>query len=110
MKRLVSAPEVDESLREIYRYTFARWGEAQARKYLAELRAAYLSLAHEPAAGRVLRSVKGILLRQLQVGRHVMVYTVRDDEVLVLSILHEAMNIRARITKLVGRMRRRGVL
>lgn len=110
MKRVVVAPEADESLREIFRYTFDRWGEEQARKYLEQLRDACNGLSENPSLGRLLRCMRDMELRQIQVGRHIVIYALRPADILVLAVLHDAMNLAARRKSLVRRLRTKGIL
>ncbi|HUO88310.1 MAG TPA: type II toxin-antitoxin system RelE/ParE family toxin [Rhizomicrobium sp.] len=49
----------DRDLTEIYIYTFEKFGEAQADRYLLELHDCLQRLAGEPGSGRALREVTG---------------------------------------------------
>jgi len=110
MTRVLVAPEADEALREIFRYTLDRWGEEQARAYLERIRDACAQLTDHPGVGRFLRRIRDAELRQLQGESHVVVYAVRPEGVVILAVLHEAMDLPRRRRALVLRMRAKGLL
>ncbi len=110
MKRLVVSAEADAELRAIYRFTWRRWGEVRADSYTAQFHDAYAKLASGAAAGRFFRNLDGLELRRLEIGRHVVVFALREGAVLVLQIFHDRMDIVARIERLVARFKSRGVI
>ena len=79
-------------------FTAERWGTAQSAHYVATLYAACERLARNPGIGR---SRAGIAPNRLtySVGRHVIVYeaTARGTGIEVLRILHQKMDIAARL-------------
>jgi plasmid stabilization system protein ParE len=89
-------------LRGIVRYTLREWGETQCRAYLAEIEAAASALAN--GAGMFKRMddlCPGLRVRQL--GRHVLFCLPRPDQpALILAILHERMDMLARLKHRLG--------
>ncbi|MDO3378858.1 type II toxin-antitoxin system RelE/ParE family toxin [Geoalkalibacter halelectricus] len=84
-------------LRNIVRYTVEHWGHAQCRSYIADLEAA----AGEVALGiGVFRKHDDLLpgLRVRLVGHHYLFCLPRSGQpALILAILHERMDIIARL-------------
>jgi toxin ParE1/3/4 len=93
MRRLTFLPGAISDLHAITRYGRREFGEAQARRYAATIRAACLKLADGSLVGR--RSddpVPG--LRKQRIGSHLIFYHLwRSDVVEIVRILHGKMNI-----------------
>ena len=75
-------------LRRVSRETKARWGEAQAAKYTAELRDDIKSLRELPLRFPVFEGREG--LHRMNSGRHAVFYLVADDRVEIIRVLHVA--------------------
>ncbi len=71
-------------------YTLARWGAAQAVKYLLTIEACCERLARHPLLGRACNEISPGL-RRMEQGRHVIFYRERSDGILVARILHQDM-------------------
>ena len=110
MKQVLLAPEAEQALLEIALYTLERWGEEQARSYVQRIRDACGRLADNPSLGRLRSRIRTTELRECQVGSHIVIYAVRADDLLVVGVLHEAMNLDSRRRALVMRMRQNGLL
>ena len=82
-----------EDLYRIWEYTFDTWSEAQADKYYASLKEAFLNIASSPLSiGKPYDSLY-LGLRGYHVGRHIVFYLIRDNgRVLIVRILHEKMD------------------
>ncbi|MGE0256700.1 MAG: type II toxin-antitoxin system RelE/ParE family toxin [Alphaproteobacteria bacterium] len=78
-------------LRQIGQYTQARWGSLQRRRYFAALDRCLTFLAEHPDAGRVRDDVR-VGYRSWREGSHVIFYRPDGDTVLVVRILHHAMD------------------
>jgi toxin ParE1/3/4 len=92
MKRLTFSPRATDDIDQIYDYTDATWGLAQADAYVRGLRQECQSLANGIKRGRkitVRRS--GYLLVAFQ--SHFIAYKETDRLVIVVRILHRRMNI-----------------
>jgi len=81
----------DRDLTEIYIYTFEKFGEAQADRYLLELHDCLQRLAGEPGSGRALREVTGNYWR-FDCGSHGIFYRQMSDGIFVVRVLHLAMD------------------
>ena len=97
MKKLTVSRAASGDLREIYAYTFERWGERQADSYLGDLQNAMDGIAAGSALVRPLASRHQDMFK-LQQGRHLIIYCEpTPDEVLVVRVLHDRMDIDARL-------------
>ncbi len=88
----------EDDLRSIVRYTVRQWGQRQCRAYIAELEARASSLA---CGQGVFKDMSALLpgLRVAACGRHLIFLMPRPDApALVLAILHERMDILARLS------------
>jgi toxin ParE1/3/4 len=85
-------------LNEIYGYTFARWGEEQAERYLALLWDAMESLPDNPDRWR-LRNHVHPGCRICLAGKHAILYRVRDGNVEVARVLHGMMDFPRHVPK-----------
>ncbi len=84
-------------LREVVRYTLKAWGESQCQAYIAQIEEA----AEELARGHGVYKRRDDLLPGLRVRRagHHYVFCLPDDDqpALILAILHERMDLIARL-------------
>ncbi len=110
MKRVVLTLEAEDALQDIALYTLNRWGERQARDYIARIRDACARLLDSPSMGKLRRRIGGVEIREVQVGSHLVIYALRPGDVLVIGVMHEAMNLPARRRELMLRMRSRGLI
>ena len=84
-------------LEDIIRFTNEQWGEAQCRAYVDQLERAAIALARSEG---VFKELPGInpMLRMTKSGRHVIFCLPRPGALpLILAILHERMDIMARL-------------
>ena len=98
MAKLRFTRKAVEDLTGIWNYTANAWSESQADEYYGMLIAACRRIAENPpAAGRRYDEVaKGLF--GVKAGRHVLFYRSQDpDGVLIIRILHERMDSKARI-------------
>jgi toxin ParE1/3/4 len=106
MKRVVYAPEFSRAIDDIFDFTTERWGILQAEAYVKQIFARIDGLAQ----GRLeARPRKGVLaeFQFLRAGRHVVVVRPSWNRLEVLTVLHEAMDIEARIAALMARRKKR---
>ncbi len=90
-------------MRRIGQDTDAQWGRAQAAKYLAELKAAFQHIAdrHEGLSKR--RPLGVADLRSHRVGSHYVIFlALTPDDLAIVAILHERMDVPARLKALRG--------
>ena len=81
-----------KDLREIFTYTTRTWGIAQARQYSEQLK------QHTVAIGGFRAHSKPVLgssadVHQSHCRKHIFVFERKGDKVLIVRILHEAMDI-----------------
>ncbi len=90
-------PAAEAELREIVRYTSKQWGDAQARKYAAKLRRCIQALTNDKMP---YKDMSGLYpaLRMAHCEHHYIFCLPRPDApALVVAILHERMDIIARL-------------
>jgi toxin ParE1/3/4 len=92
MPRIDKQALVDQDLIEIWLYTFDKWGERQADKYLDELDEATQLLAEQPMLSRE-RSEFSPPVRIHHHAHHLIVYLALEDGINIVRVLHESMDI-----------------
>jgi toxin ParE1/3/4 len=80
--------------RALGEYSEAHWGVARTRKYLDRMLDLIDRVAENPMLGRDAELPRPGL-RKIKAGSHVVFYTVSDDRVEVVRILHESRDIKA---------------
>jgi toxin ParE1/3/4 len=86
--RLSRLAEAD--LEDIYTYTVDHWSVDQANRYIGELQSAIQELVAGSRAGRRFEALEGYF--SLPVGSHTIIYREGDTMILVVRILHKAMD------------------
>ncbi len=85
-------PRARQDLKAIWRYTFERWGEAQADLYLQQLGTGIQSLREFPEIGEPCDQIREGY-RKLQVNRHLIFYRRSEERVEIVRVLHQAMDL-----------------
>jgi plasmid stabilization system protein ParE len=89
-------------LEDITPYTTEQWGETHCRAYIAQLEKAAIELAKGEGAFKDLTSLHP-RLRMARCGRHVIFCVLRSQALpVILAILHERMDIMARLKSRLG--------
>lgn len=96
MRRLDISRAARRDLAGIYAYTLDRWGETQADHYLADFEAACARIAEGTAIARRLEFRPDPIFRTRQ-GRHIIIFRDAAEAVLIVRVLHERMDIAARL-------------
>lgn len=91
MRKLVYRTAASAELRRIARYTKREWGEEQARRYAAELRKRIKSLREFPLRFPETTGRPGI--REMRCGQHVVFYSVSDEALEIVNIVHVAADL-----------------
>lgn len=91
MSRVRFSRRAERQLEEIYDYSHGRWGRAQARRYIYELRRTCEDIAAGTARLRSIPQRSDCFT--CRAGSYVIVVRLRADEVDVLAILHQAMDL-----------------
>jgi toxin ParE1/3/4 len=87
MLKLRLSRAAQQHLEDIWLYTISEWGEDQAEKYVALIEKALSLLPDNPYLGKVRPDVKPGY-RALQAGKHLIFYSVGEEFVDVIGILH----------------------
>jgi toxin ParE1/3/4 len=85
-------PKARADLEDIWLYSVNKWGVAQAEKYLEELEQSFKFIAENPELYPE-RDEFTPPVRILHHGRHLVVYLVKKDHILIIRVLHDSMDI-----------------
>lgn len=88
---VVLTPRAETDLDSIWQFTFERWGEAQADKYLEQLDSGIQQLAKTPKLGTSCDDIR-TGYRFLHINHHLAYYCLGERQVIVIRILHERMD------------------
>lgn len=88
-----------ENLSDIYNYTRQTWDEVQADLYLQSLYAAFKKLVEFPH-GQPARNRRSLPFRMVPTGQHFILYDIVDDQIIILTVLHQKQDVEKRIAKL----------
>jgi len=90
MYEVVKSPLAKNDLKDIWHYSFDKWGEDQADKYLLQLNGGIQGLINNPKLGKSQGKIrKGY--RSIQINRHVIYYQLEGKTVDIVRVLHERM-------------------
>lgn len=90
-------PSAKADLREIWAYSFRKWGRRQADEYLRAIHDRMQWLSDHRKAGRMLDDSLAAY-RKYSVRSHFIVYRLATSGIVVVRILHQRMDIEARLT------------
>ena len=91
MHKLVLLAEARKHLKDIARYTQKIWGIKQRKHYISQLKQAMELIAESPQIGP-LREELHPDLRSFLKGKHTIYYSVTQDQVKIVAILHQSMD------------------
>ncbi len=91
MPRIHRHARAETDLIEIWIYTYKRWGDAQAERYLDELDDGIQQLTQDPALGQRCDQIREGY-RSLQINRHVVYYNVTPTVIHIIRVLHQRMD------------------
>lgn len=97
---LTRAAEAD--LRDIVRYTRRQWGDVQARRYLETLQTGAAALAAGEGRLRDMRDLHPGLLMIRRAHHYVFGLPRPGQQTLIIAILHERMDLIARVAGRLG--------
>lgn len=93
MRQLRFRPRAIADIEGIWDYTAARWGVAQADRYVLNLRHACIAIARNELPGEDASHIRPGYRKQLS-GRHVIFYRETEGgEVEVVRVLHQRMDV-----------------
>lgn len=96
MPRLAYSRAAAADLADIYAYTLRTWGARQADAYLAMLRGGCESTVERASAAARLAHRQDEMFK-LRCQRHLIIFQRRPEMVLIVRVLHERMDIDARL-------------
>ena len=88
--------QAEADLEDIWQYTAKNWSLAQAERYVDALLGEMEGLAEAPRSGRPADHIRPGLL-QHPVRAHIVFYRVTDYGIEVVRILHQSMDLPARL-------------
>lgn len=88
MHEIVYRPKVIAKIDEIADYTIAEWGQAQAKRYIQDIRRQIEFAAEYPGIGSEAVGLPAEY-RKLISGSHRVIYRCTDAELIVVRIIHE---------------------
>ncbi|PRZ42715.1 toxin ParE1/3/4 [Antricoccus suffuscus] len=91
MKAYRLTPAARHDLSGIWDYTAEHWDQAQAEKYVLEIKAAIERIAADPERGRSCDEIRRSY-RRYGIGSHLVFYRESTDTVDVIRILHQRMD------------------
>lgn len=94
--RVSRAAQAD--IREIGRYTQRQWGKDQRRVYLNGLNESFHLLANTPLLASE-RQGFDPPVRIHPYGKHLIVYVIEVDGILIVRVLHQSMDVPAQLSR-----------
>jgi toxin ParE1/3/4 len=91
MLRLSVSPDAEEDIDDIYLYGAGQYGLSAAESYLDGLRVALAFLERHPKIARERSNIRPPVRLYRYVAHHIL-YAVRDEDVVILRILHHSAN------------------
>jgi len=98
MPQINKQPLAEQDLINIWLYTFKRWGEIQADKYLDELEQGIKLLASQPLLCRQ-RDEFNPAVRVHHYAYHLIIYITSNDTITIVRVLHESMDIETQLSE-----------
>src|SRR4051794_32003989 len=83
-------------LEDIWTYTRKQWSRRQADTYIREMTAAFTELAQGSRIGLTAEDIRAGYLKYL-IGAHIVFYRRRANSIEIIRVLHQSMNIPARL-------------
>lgn len=81
-----------QDLKGIFTYSIRRWGKRQAERYSAQLNVQIQKIGQDAVFSTPVPASR-LSLRQSTAGCHLIIFEQTDDHILIVRILHEAMDI-----------------
>jgi len=93
MKKFILSPAAKNDLNNIWNYTVKEWGEAQAERYMRDIKKACFDLAAGNQNSLSAENIKTGYRKSL-VGSHIIFLKILDDGTIsIIRILHQQMDI-----------------
>lgn len=92
MKSIKYARRARADLEDIIDYTARTWGADQAKRYTRDIRVQIERIARDDVITQPLRVARSGMFKS-RINRHLIIFEQGDDHILIVRILHEAMDI-----------------
>ena len=92
MHSIVQSAQAEQDLTDIWIYTAEEWNLAQADIYIEELVAGIERPSTHPELGYSREDIQAGY-RSLNVSQHIAFYTVTEEEVLIVRVLHKSVDL-----------------
>ncbi|NOQ37222.1 MAG: type II toxin-antitoxin system RelE/ParE family toxin [Methylococcaceae bacterium] len=84
--------QAETDLNNIYKYSLNTWGQKQANNYLDETKKSFYLLLENPYLGKARHELKQGY-RLLPLKKHIIFYSVCNEQLNILRILHARMDV-----------------
>lgn len=101
MKSCKFHPEAEIRIAEIWRFTYQQWGEEQADKYLLNIDTEIKRLCAGELIGRNYNHLEKHDIKFISCQRHYIFYTEDEDNIFILTVLHDVMDLPIRLKDLL---------
>ena len=81
-----------QDLKNIFTYSIRKWGRQQAQRYSSQLNAHIQKIAKDAVFSNPVPDTQRNL-RRSTTGRHLVIFEQTDERILIVRVLHEAMDI-----------------
>ncbi|MCR9140314.1 MAG: type II toxin-antitoxin system RelE/ParE family toxin [Alphaproteobacteria bacterium] len=92
MKKIQFTNAAKQDLKSIFTYTIRKWGVTQAKRYSDQLHSHIQKIASSVVFSKQVQNSDRDL-QQSATGRHLVIFEQADDHILIVRILHEAMDV-----------------
>ncbi len=89
-------PAAHADLTDIFDYSDAHWGLAQAERYIAQITLMFAQIAADPRLGKP-ASNRHPLLRRQSCGSHFIIFARGAEGIEIIRVLHQRMDIDVRL-------------
>ena len=96
MSQFYLTPNAKKSLRNIGIHTKNNWGSDQYKKYLKSFYDCFGKLVQSPLVGKKRDEIHKNL-RSYNNGKHVIFYMIKNNDIIILDILHARMDVNTRL-------------
>jgi toxin ParE1/3/4 len=92
MKSIKYARRANADLEDIIDHTARTWGAQQAKKYIRDIRVQISRIANDDVIIQPLQVARPGMFKS-RINRHLIIFEQTDDHILIIRILHEAMDV-----------------
>jgi len=88
---IVKTALAEEDIKDIYKYSYKNFGEAQAEKYYDGLEERFIAILNKDAHSQDYSHIESGL-RRVNYEKHAIYYETYEDEIIILRVLHQKMD------------------